>query len=85
MGAAHGRLHPDERWGEVVTAVVVREPGARVDAADVVRVCRDNLAGYKEPLRVAFAERLPHTHTGKVSRRELRELPWPAADENGGR
>ncbi|MER7498602.1 hypothetical protein [Nonomuraea pusilla] len=56
-----------------------------MDAADVVRVCRDNLAGYKEPLRVAFAERLPHTHTGKVSRRELRELPWPAADENGGR
>jgi acyl-CoA synthetase (AMP-forming)/AMP-acid ligase II len=74
---------PHERWGEAVAAVVVRAPGGCVAAADVVRVCRDNLAAYKKPLLVEFAERLPYTGTGKVSRRELRELYWPMTD--GGR
>jgi acyl-CoA synthetase (AMP-forming)/AMP-acid ligase II len=74
---------PHERWGEAVAAVVVRKPGHRLEAADVIQACRDSLAGYKKPLQVRFADRLPYTGTGKVSRLRLRELYWPPT--NGGR
>ena len=63
---------PHERWGEAVVAVVVAD--RPMTGEDVVQVCRDNLAGYKKPVEVRFAERLPYTGTGKVSRQRLREL-----------
>src|SRR5262245_8564502 len=34
---------PDERWGETVKAIVVRRPGATVEAADVIAFTRERL------------------------------------------
>ena len=63
---------PHERWGEAVTAVIVRRPGCSVDLEELLAFARARLAGYKLPRRVEFVEELPRTPTGKVLKRELR-------------
>jgi len=67
---------PDDAWGEVVKAIVVRRPGAMASAAELVEFCRQRLAGYKRPRSVDFVEALPRNPSGKVLKRELREPYW---------
>ncbi len=62
----------DERTGEAVKAVVVPAPGASLSEQQVVEHCAANLAGYKVPHTVEFAESLPHSATGKLRRLRLR-------------
>jgi acyl-CoA synthetase (AMP-forming)/AMP-acid ligase II len=64
---------PDEKWGEVVTAVVVPAPGQTAGEADLVAFARARLAGYETPKRVVFATELPETVGGKVRKNVLRE------------
>jgi fatty-acyl-CoA synthase len=64
---------PDPRWGEVVTAFVVRrDPGLTEDA--VIAHCRasPDLAPFKRPRLVRFVEALPSNPSGKVVVAELR-------------
>jgi long-chain acyl-CoA synthetase len=75
---------PDEEWGEAVTAVVARRPGAAVTADDVVTACRGALAGYKRPRRVMFVDELPKTGSGKILRRTLRDQLWAGRDRRVG-
>ncbi|CAN5922019.1 long-chain fatty acid--CoA ligase [soil metagenome] len=63
---------PDERWGEVGLAVIVRKSGEHLEEGDVIRHCLDNLAKFKVPQAVAFVDFLPRNATGKVLKRELR-------------
>ena len=68
--AVVGRSDPE--WQEAVTAVVVlREPGL-ASADDLRGHCAAELAGYKVPKRIEFADELPRTASGKLVRRELR-------------
>ncbi|TPN89951.1 malonyl-CoA synthase [Mesorhizobium sp. CU2] len=69
--AVIGIAHPD--FGEGVTAVVVRKPGATVDAADIAAAIAGRLAKYKHPKKVIFAEELPRNTMGKVQKNVLRE------------
>jgi long-chain acyl-CoA synthetase len=64
---------PDERWGEVVTAVIVPRADRELDEEALVAHARERLAGYKLPRRVLVSDELPKTATGKVLKRELRE------------
>ena len=64
----------DEKWGEAACAIVVRKPGARLDADGVIALFRDRLARFKHPRRVAFVESLPKNALGKVLKQELRKL-----------
>jgi acyl-CoA synthetase (AMP-forming)/AMP-acid ligase II len=63
---------PDERWGEVVTAVVVVRGEHEIDQDALVAHARERLAGYKLPRQIHVADQLPKTPTGKVLKRELR-------------
>lgn len=63
---------PDERWIEVVHAVVVPRPGANVRSDDVIEYCRERIAHYKCPKYVSVWDELPTSATGKVLRREIR-------------
>ncbi len=65
---------PDEKWGELVTALVVVE--GDVTADELIRHCRGYLAGYKCPKRVEFLAELPRTATGKIQKFKLREPFW---------
>jgi len=63
---------PDPEMGERVgAAVVARRP---MTAEAVKAYCRERLAIYKVPERVAFVDDLPYSETGKVNRRKLAEL-----------
>lgn len=64
---------PDERQGEVAMAFVVRKPGSSLDAAALTAWCRENMANFKVPRRIAFVEQLPLNASGKVKKIELRE------------
>ena len=67
---------PDDRWGEAVKAVVVKAEGSDPDPQDLIAYARDNLAGYKLPKSVDFADELPRNPTGKLLKRELRQPYW---------
>ena len=65
---------PDDRWGEVPLAIVVKKPGAVVDAAEIIAHCAGALAGFKVPRRVVFSDDpLPKGGIGKILKRELRD------------
>ncbi len=63
---------PHPRWIEAVAAVVVPRAGQTVDPEELVRFCRERLAGYKTPRYVAVADGLPKNASGKILKRELR-------------
>ncbi|NRQ38352.1 AMP-binding protein [Nonomuraea sp. NN258] len=50
---------PDETWHQAVKAVVVLRPGTAVTADEVIAHVRAELASYKKPRHVAFADAIP--------------------------
>jgi acyl-CoA synthetase (AMP-forming)/AMP-acid ligase II len=66
---------PDEKWGEAVTAVVERKPGAGVEEAELIALCKAELGSVKAPKTVHFRE-LPRSTQGKVLKRNLRDEFW---------
>jgi len=72
---------PDEKWGELVTALVVLDPEAGdVSEDELIKHCRENLAGYKTPKRIEFRDELARTATGKLQKFKLREEFWEGHD-----
>jgi fatty-acyl-CoA synthase len=67
--AVVGAKDPD--FGERPVAFVVPEPGSGLDAAEVDRFAREQLARFKVPRDVVIIEELPRNALGKVLRREL--------------
>ena len=65
---------PDPTRGEVVVAFVRPAEGASLEAAEMLARCRRELAGYKVPRVVHVVEAMPQTATGKLSRKQLREM-----------
>jgi len=73
IAAAAVVAKPDEKWGETPCAFVELKPGAQASADDLLQWCKKNLAGYKCPRYVVFAE-IPKTSTGKIQKFKLREM-----------
>jgi len=65
---------PDDRWGEVPVAVVVRRKESRIDRAGVLALFEGRLGHYKHPKDVIFLDELPRTALGKVQKDRLRAL-----------
>jgi fatty-acyl-CoA synthase len=63
---------PDEKWGETPCAFVQLKPGTQASEDEMIRHCRENLAGFKLPKKVVFGP-LPTTATGKIQKYVLRE------------
>ncbi|GAC1574560.1 MAG: 3-(methylthio)propionyl-CoA ligase [Candidatus Elarobacter sp.] len=64
---------PHERWAERPLLVVVRKRESRLGRDDVLAYLAERIAKWWMPDDVVFVEELPHTATGKVSKRTLRE------------
>ncbi|MHA4852859.1 long-chain-fatty-acid--CoA ligase [Rhodococcus sp. MSC1_016] len=67
---------PDDKWGEVVHAVVVANSGADIDENKLLDFCAAHLAGYKRPRTIDIVPSLPRNATGKILKRELRAPHW---------
>jgi fatty-acyl-CoA synthase len=66
---------PDERWGEVAVAVIVKRSFSALDEIAVGRLFEGRLARFKHPRRVVFVDALPKGVLGKVQKADLqREL-----------
>lgn len=65
---------PDDRYGEVVGAVVVLHAGARLDLEELRRhFAATGLARQKTPERLVIVDSLPRTALGEVRKAELRQ------------
>ncbi len=64
----------DKEWGHRLRAFVVKKEGADLDEDTIKHYVRDHLARYKVPREVVFLEELPRNPTGKILKRELREM-----------
>ena len=70
---------PDDRWGEVVKAVVVLRAGVAAGpamASEILQFARRQLADFKVPRSVDFVAALPRTPSGKIQKHVLREPFW---------
>lgn len=67
---------PDEKWGVIVTALLVAE-NAPIAKDKLVSELKNRLARYKCPRRIAWVEAIPKTKEGKyaVTSSVLRALP----------
>lgn len=63
---------PDEKWGEVGRAFIVRRSGDVLTAEQVIAHARRRLAGYKVPKSVVLVDELPRLGSGKADRTALR-------------
>ena len=64
----------DKEWGHRLRAFVVKAEGASIGEDDIKHYVRDHLARYKVPREVIFLDELPRNPTGKILKRELREM-----------
>ncbi len=75
---------PDERWGERVHAVVVRQANRDVDADALVAHCKTLIAGYKCPRSLEFRNELPISGAGKLLKNPLRAEFWGEGKQRVG-
>src|SRR5690606_7279660 len=73
VAAAAVVAKPDDKWGETPCAFVELKPGSQASAGELMQWCRQNLAAYKCPHYVVFAD-IPKTSTGKIQKFRLREM-----------
>jgi long-chain acyl-CoA synthetase len=64
---------PDEYRGETVRSYIVLGQEGTVSEQEIIEHCKQKLAAYKVPKKVAFVESLPKSAVGKILRRKLRE------------
>jgi acyl-CoA synthetase (AMP-forming)/AMP-acid ligase II len=69
--AAIGIAHP--KWDERPLLLVVRRPGSDVHAETIREHLAKHIARWWMPDAIEFVEELPHTATGKLSKKTLRE------------
>lgn len=62
---------PDDRYGETGRAFVVKSTGSEVTEDEILSHCRGQLAEYKVPHAVVFADALPLTPSGKIQKANL--------------
>jgi fatty-acyl-CoA synthase len=67
IGVAHSR------WGERPILVVVKKPGMAVTAEELRALLAVRVAKWWLPDAVEFVDEIPHTGSGKISKKDLRE------------
>ena len=69
--AAIGAYHP--KWDERPILIVVKKPGADVSGDDIKAYLADKVAKWWLPDAIEFVDAIPHTGTGKISKKDLRD------------
>ncbi len=69
--ACIGMYHP--KWDERPVLFVVKKEGAALSASDVIDHLKPLIAKWWLPDAIEFVDDIPHTATGKISKKDLRE------------
>jgi fatty-acyl-CoA synthase len=64
----------DKEWGHRLRAFVVKADGASIGEEDIKSYVKEHLARYKVPREVVFLDELPRNPTGKILKRELKDM-----------
>ncbi len=64
---------PDEKWGEAVTAMIVRREDVAAAEEEIKEFCSQAVARYKVPKTIIFVDSLPLSASGKILKYRLRE------------
>jgi fatty-acyl-CoA synthase len=72
---------PHPRWIEAIAAVVVVK--SEVEAEELIEHCRGRLSAQKVPKAIHFLDALPRNASGKLLKRELREVYGGSASAIG--
>jgi fatty-acyl-CoA synthase len=67
---------PDPKWGEAVTALVVRKKNAVVEAQTLIELVKLKKGARQAPKKLIFVDSLPLTAVGKVDKKAVREPFW---------
>lgn len=67
---------PDEKWGELVTAVVELRPGQTVKANELAALVKERKGSIHAPKVVEFVDQIPRTPLGKADKKALRQQYW---------
>jgi long-chain acyl-CoA synthetase len=67
---------PDEKWGEVPMAIVVRTADVAVSEDEIIAFAKERLAGFKCPKSVSWIDALPRNPSGKILKKDLRAPYW---------
>lgn len=65
---------PDEKYGELPAAFIIRNEGSEITEDDIKEFCWEKMARYKAPKYVCFVEQFPMTASGKIQKYKLREM-----------
>ena len=71
---------PNEKYGEVVKACIVKKEDSNLTEEDVINFCKDRIASYKKPQSIDFIDEVPRNASGKVLKKVLREPYWKDQD-----
>jgi fatty-acyl-CoA synthase len=69
--AAIGVPHP--KWDERPILIVVKKPGTDVSADEILALLAEKVAKWWLPDAIEFVDAIPHTGTGKISKKDLRD------------
>ena len=70
---------PDDKWGEAVTAFVVRRGDAPPAARELIDLVKQRKGSARAPKHIEFVAELPLTGVGKIDKKKLRRVSGPAA------
>ena len=65
---------PDKKWGETGKLFVVLKENRELPKEKIIEHCINNLAKFKIPSEIAYVKELPRNATGKVLKRNLKEI-----------
>ena len=72
---------PSEAWGESPLALVVRKPGQRIEAEELLAWTNARLGKTQRLVGVEFRDAFPRSSIGKILKRELRAPYWAGRDK----
>jgi fatty-acyl-CoA synthase len=67
---------PDDKWGEVVHAVIATRPGVSIGADELAAFVKARKGATHAPKSVDFVDALPLTTVGKIDKKALRGPYW---------
>lgn len=65
---------PDEKWGEIGKAFIVKKKNSNITEQDIIEFCKGNIANYKIPKQIQFIAEIPKSAADKVDRKKLLDI-----------